>query len=223
MYIRERRGLGVVGLCPRLALGTWNLSELHSPGLWWDKNITNLLEQKVACLGAKKGISFKAETLESLWRNCGAALWALFLASPLHPPPHFPVWKSLPRGSRCLPEVDKEHHLVVAQTTLWRWQRISKWSQGWQMLHRLHSQIHPALFTPSPLLPHSFSSLCLQKKSHPAKIRPGPIQDLVAIVVQSLSRVWLCDPVDCSTPSFPVLHYLLEFAQIHVHWIGDPI
>ena len=29
----------------------------------------------------------------------------------------------------------------------------------------------------------------------------------------------LCDPIDCSTPGFPVLHYLLEFAQIHVHWV----
>ena len=28
----------------------------------------------------------------------------------------------------------------------------------------------------------------------------------------------LCDPVDCSTPGFPVLHYLSEFAQTHVHW-----
>ena len=27
----------------------------------------------------------------------------------------------------------------------------------------------------------------------------------------------LCDPVDCSMPAFPVLYYLLEFAQIHVH------
>ena len=27
----------------------------------------------------------------------------------------------------------------------------------------------------------------------------------------------LCDPVDCSTSDFPVLHYLPEFAQIHVH------
>ena len=27
----------------------------------------------------------------------------------------------------------------------------------------------------------------------------------------------LCDPMDCSTPSFPVLHYFLEFAQTHVH------
>ena len=31
----------------------------------------------------------------------------------------------------------------------------------------------------------------------------------------------LCDPMDCSTPSFPVLHYLPEFAQTHVHRIGD--
>ena len=28
----------------------------------------------------------------------------------------------------------------------------------------------------------------------------------------------LWDPVDCSMPGFPVLQYLLEFAQIHVHW-----
>ena len=26
-----------------------------------------------------------------------------------------------------------------------------------------------------------------------------------------------CDPMDCNTPGFPVLHYLLEFAQIQVH------
>ena len=27
----------------------------------------------------------------------------------------------------------------------------------------------------------------------------------------------LCDPMDYSTPGFPVFHYLLEFAQTHVH------
>ena len=31
----------------------------------------------------------------------------------------------------------------------------------------------------------------------------------------------LCDPKDCSTAGFLVPHYLLEFAQIHVHWAGD--
>ena len=31
----------------------------------------------------------------------------------------------------------------------------------------------------------------------------------------------LCDPIECSTPDFPVLQHLLEFAQTHVHWAGD--
>ena len=29
----------------------------------------------------------------------------------------------------------------------------------------------------------------------------------------------LCDPLDCSMPGFPVLHQLLELAQVHVHWV----
>ena len=29
--------------------------------------------------------------------------------------------------------------------------------------------------------------------------------------------------MDCSMPGFPVLHYLLEFAQTHVCWVGDTI
>ena len=29
--------------------------------------------------------------------------------------------------------------------------------------------------------------------------------------------------MNCSTPGFPVLHYLPEFAQTHVHWVGDAI
>ena len=37
------------------------------------------------------------------------------------------------------------------------------------------------------------------------------------------SYLTLCDPMDCSTPGFPVLHYLLEFAQAHVHWVSDVI
>ena len=33
----------------------------------------------------------------------------------------------------------------------------------------------------------------------------------------------LLDPMACSTPGFPIPHYLLEFAQVHVHWISDAI
>ena len=36
-------------------------------------------------------------------------------------------------------------------------------------------------------------------------------------VVQLLSRVRLCDPMDCSTPGFPIYHQLLELTQTHVH------
>ena len=37
------------------------------------------------------------------------------------------------------------------------------------------------------------------------------------------SCLTLCNPVDCRTPGFPVFHYLLERAQIHVHWVSDAI
>ena len=44
---------------------------------------------------------------------------------------------------------------------------------------------------------------------------------LVSSVAQSC--LTLCDPMDCSTPGFPVHHQLLEFAQTHVHWVSDAI
>ena len=37
------------------------------------------------------------------------------------------------------------------------------------------------------------------------------------------SCLTLCDPMDCKTPGFPVLHHLPELAQTHVHWVGDAI
>ena len=33
----------------------------------------------------------------------------------------------------------------------------------------------------------------------------------------------LCDPMDYSTPGFPVHHQLLELAQIHVHRASDAL
>ena len=37
------------------------------------------------------------------------------------------------------------------------------------------------------------------------------------------SCLTLCNPMDCSTPGFPVHHQLLEFIQTHVHWVSDAI
>ena len=50
----------------------------------------------------------------------------------------------------------------------------------------------------------------------------GAVQ-LTVVFVHPLSHVWLYDPMDCSTSGFAVLHYLLEFAQTHVHWVDDAI
>ena len=32
-----------------------------------------------------------------------------------------------------------------------------------------------------------------------------------------------CNPMDCSMPGFSIQHQLPEFAQTHVHWVGDAI
>ena len=33
----------------------------------------------------------------------------------------------------------------------------------------------------------------------------------------------LCDPTDCRMPGSSVLHYFLEFSQIHLHWVSDAL
>ena len=43
----------------------------------------------------------------------------------------------------------------------------------------------------------------------------------IVLVVQSLSHILLCNPMDCSIAGFPVLYYLPELAQIHVHCVDD--
>ena len=42
-----------------------------------------------------------------------------------------------------------------------------------------------------------------------------------SLVTQSCPT--LCDPMDCSTPVFPVHHQLLELTQTHIHQVGDAI
>ena len=57
-------------------------------------------------------------------------------------------------------------------------------------------------------------------------LRAGPASEEkgeMVVVVQSLSRVRLCGPMDRSTPGLPVHHQVLEFAQTHVHRVGDAI
>ena len=45
----------------------------------------------------------------------------------------------------------------------------------------------------------------------------------ICCCLASQSCPTLCDTMDCNTPGFPVLHYLPEFAQTHVRWVGVAI
>ena len=47
------------------------------------------------------------------------------------------------------------------------------------------------------------------------------ISSVLSSVTMSCST--LCNPMDCSTPGFPVHHQLLELAQTHIHRVSDAI
>ena len=53
----------------------------------------------------------------------------------------------------------------------------------------------------------------------------GAVVLVIWLLCCSVARLCptLCDPMDCTTPGFPVLHYLPEFAQTHVHWVSNAI
>ena len=63
------------------------------------------------------------------------------------------------------------------------------------------------IYSPSPLI--SFLEVA------------SPLSSCCCLVTQSCPS--LCDPMDCSTPAFPALQYLLDFAQTHVHQVRDAI
>ena len=44
-----------------------------------------------------------------------------------------------------------------------------------------------------------------------------PYFSISSVQLSHLSHVQLCDPMDCSTPGFPVHHQLPEVTQTHVH------
>ena len=85
-------------------------------------------------------------------------------------------------------------------------------------------------FSPSPTLCHqSFSSIASSSKyplngSVLSVPLPVPCANHYPLLLGSVqfssvtqSCPTLCDPMDCSTPGFPLLHHLPELAQTHVN------
>ena len=68
---------------------------------------------------------------------------------------------------------------------------------------------------------HLISSHLL--RTSPRKLNTFTKLNSMLVSVQLLSHVWLRNPMDCSTPGFPVHHQLPEHAQTHVHWVGGAI
>ena len=67
---------------------------------------------------------------------------------------------------------------------------------------------------------------CVSRMTRAAACNQGPF--FFSAVYYSISSVTqscptLCDPMDCSTPGFPVHHHLLELAQTHVRPVSYAI
>ena len=72
---------------------------------------------------------------------------------------------------------------------------------------------------PVPSLSYTHPSLAFVKKIDHLFWKHLSVQ--FSSVTQSCPT--LCDPMDCSTPGFPVYHQLPELTQTHVHRVGDAI
>ena len=62
-------------------------------------------------------------------------------------------------------------------------------------------------------------SHCWGQGSFPGQGTKIPRAVQLSSVTQSCRTLF--DPMDCSTPGFPVLHHLPELAETQVHWISD--
>ena len=93
------------------------------------------------------------------------------------------------------------------------------WSLGWEDTLEKGMATTP-VFWPGEL--HAERSLlAYSPQSRKESDTAGQLSLSLSSVVQSSPILY--DPMDCSTPSLPVHHQLLESTQTHVHWVGDAI
>ena len=116
-----------------------------------------------------------------------------------------------------------------------------RWPKYWSFSFSISpSKEHPGLIslrmdwldllavqgTPRSLLQHHSSKASTSVKSFQTCILFSHILHSIldtVITVQLLSRVQLCNPMDCRMPAFPALHRLVELTQTHVLWVSDAI
>ena len=135
-------------------------------------------------------------------------------------------WKSLSPVCLCVPmdyslPGSSVHGILQARIQEWVAVPFSRASSQLRNKPRSPSLQADSLRSEAPGKPH-------QKQERRVICYLGHLKKVTHMVEScSCSVAKLClthsNPMDCSTPGFPVLHYLPEFAQIHVHWVGDAV
>ena len=82
---------------------------------------------------------------------------------------------------------------------------------------QIHISPGPRAIYPTPLGHHRALSWAPCTKQH----LPSSYLFYTFCCSLAQSCLALYNPMDCSMPSFPDLQYLSEFAETHVHWVGD--
>ena len=110
---------------------------------------------------------------------------------------------------------------IIQYTTLTKIKNKNTWSHNSKDAGKQekHDKIYPVMITRKPLNKMWTEEMYLNKTM---AIYDKVTANIISSV-QLLSHVQLCDPMDCSTPDFPVHHQLLELTQTHVHSVGDAI
>ena len=101
--------------------------------------------------------------------------------------------------------------------------REGLWLPVWLTSHiwavpKMWTQLH---LIPKPNLPQLIAPQWDPTLPPPISLWPSCCPACCCSVAKSCPT--LCSPMDCSMPGFPVPHHLPEFAQVHVHCIGEYI
>ena len=105
----------------------------------------------------------------------------------------------------------------LANTTVYFSLKLNPWSAK--------ALIHGIFFLGSRMKEQPLPGMCSHDRGKRRRVEPHketgylPLWSVVVVYCYSAANscLTLCNPMNCSTPGFPVLHYLLEFAQTHVH------
>ena len=122
------------------------------------------------------------------------------------------------------------HEILQARILEWvaiPFSRGSSWPRDWTQVSCIAGKVFTIWATRKALyIPHLVlqkPATCQHEITDKKQTKNNKKTCFLYLVFQLLNHVTLCNPMDCSTPGFPILHQYIEFAQIHVHRVSDAI